>query len=53
VVVKGACRKKVLAEEAVVERDDGVQEVTTTLTDTYEMSVWCRDLETGDLYKVQ
>jgi hypothetical protein len=53
VVVKGACRKKVLAEETVVERDDGVQEVTTTLTDTYEMSVWCRDLETGDLYKVQ
>ncbi len=53
VVVKGACRKKVMAEETVVERDDGVQEVTTTLTDTYEMSVWCRDLETGDLYKVQ
>ncbi len=53
VVVKGACRKKVMAEETVVERDDGVQEVTTTLTDTYEMSVWCRDLETGELYKVQ
>ena len=52
-VVKGACRKKVISSETVTEREDGVQEVTTTLTDTYEMSVWCRDLETGALYKVQ
>ncbi len=53
IIVKGACRKKVEASETVTEREDGVQEVTTTLIDTYEMSVWCRDLETGDLYKVQ
>ncbi len=51
-VVKGACRKVTVREEAQETDQDGARVKVTTETDRFEVALWAIDLESGEVIHI-